>query len=141
METGFCKWQWCSALSLGHCRSVRTAKLHRFVGTPTACCQPVLQSSIQQWRLDSANGSGAVHCRWVTAGLYEQQSFIGVLSLPQPAVSLFSRAAMSSGDWILHREVVQCVVVGSLQTCMNSRPSHMCCHSHSLLSACFAEQH
>ena len=82
-----------------------------------------------------------MRCCWVTADLYEQQTFTGLLGLPQPAVSLFCRAAFSSGDWILHREALQCVVVGSLQTCMNSRPSHMCCHSHSLLSACFAEQH
>ncbi len=61
-------------------------------------CQPVLQSSIEQWRLDSAYGSGAVHCCWVTADLYEQQTFTDVLSLPQPAVSLFCRAALSSGD-------------------------------------------
>ena len=86
-------------------------------------CQPVLQSSIQQWRLIYAYGSGAVHCCWVTADLYEQQTFTGVLSLLQPVVSLFCRAALSSGDWILHTLVVWCIVAGLLRNCVNSKSS------------------
>ena len=41
------------------------------------CCEPDLHSTTGQWGLPLA--SVAVHWRWVTAHLYEEQIFIGVV--------------------------------------------------------------
>ncbi len=47
------------------------------------CCQPVLQSSIVQWRMHFAKNSAAVHWFCIIADLYEQQMFIGVIAVSQ----------------------------------------------------------
>ena len=44
----------------------------------TACCEPVLQSSTEQWGLHFALTLAAVHWCWVPAHLYEKQISIGV---------------------------------------------------------------
>ncbi len=49
---------------------------HLFIGViavSQGCCQPVLQSSTEQWRMHFANNSAAVHWFWVTVDLYEEQ--------------------------------------------------------------------
>ncbi len=48
----------------------------------------------------------------------------------KPAVRLFCRAALSSGECILPRAVLHCLGVGSLQTCMNSRSSKVSKQKH-----------
>ncbi len=47
------------------------------------CCQPVLQSSIVQWRIHFAKSSVAVHGFRIIADLYEQQIIIGVNAVSQ----------------------------------------------------------
>jgi len=42
-----------------------------------ACCEPVLQSSTEQWGMHFAQTSAALHFCWLTAHLYEEQIFIG----------------------------------------------------------------
>ena len=66
-----------------------------------ACCEVLLQSSTEQWRLHFALISAAVHLFWITALLYEEQMSIGVSAVTQPAVRFFCRAALNSGDCIL----------------------------------------
>jgi len=44
----------------------------------TAWCEPVLQSSTEQWGLHFTLNLAAVHWSWVTAHLYEEQTSIGV---------------------------------------------------------------
>jgi len=48
-----------------------------------ACCEPVLQSSTEQWEQHFAQGSAAVHWCWVTAHLYVEQILIGVTAVTQ----------------------------------------------------------
>ena len=44
-----------------------------------ASCEPVLQSSTEQWGMQFALPSAAVYCYWVTAHLYEEQISVGVI--------------------------------------------------------------
>ena len=45
------------------------------------CCQPVLQSSLEQWGVQFAKNSAAVHWVCITADQYEQETFIGVTAV------------------------------------------------------------
>ncbi len=47
------------------------------------CCQPVLQSSIVQWRMHFAKNTAAVHWFCIPADLCEQQIIIGVIAVSQ----------------------------------------------------------
>ena len=46
-------------------------------------CEPVLQSSTEQWGVHSSKTSVAVHWSWVSAHLFEQQVFIGAMAVTQ----------------------------------------------------------
>jgi len=48
-----------------------------------SCCEPVLQSSNEQWGSYSALTSAAVHWCCITVHLYEKQVSIGVFALTQ----------------------------------------------------------
>ena len=47
------------------------------------CCEPVLQSTTEQWGMHFALTSAAVHFCWLTAHLYEEQISIGVFAVTQ----------------------------------------------------------
>ncbi len=51
------------------------------IAVSQGCCQPVLQSSIVQWRMHFAKNSAAVHWFSIIADLYEQQIIIGVYAV------------------------------------------------------------
>ena len=65
-----------------------------------ACCKPVLQSSTEQWGLELAKNSVAVHWCWVTAHLYEEQIFIGVIAVIQACCKPVLQS--SNEQWGLH---------------------------------------
>ena len=46
-----------------------------------ACCEPVLQSTSEQWGMHFARTSAALHLCWFTAHLYEQQISIGAIAV------------------------------------------------------------
>ena len=48
-----------------------------------ACCEPVLQSTTEQWPMHVALHSAAVHFCWLTAHLYEEQTSIDVFAVTQ----------------------------------------------------------
>jgi len=49
-----------------------------------ACCEPVLQSTTEQWGMHSAaQTSAALHLSWFTAHLYAEQISIGVIAATQ----------------------------------------------------------
>ncbi len=48
-----------------------------------SCCQPVLQSSLEQWGVRFAKNSAAVHWVCRTADQYERETFIGVTAVSQ----------------------------------------------------------
>ncbi len=48
-----------------------------------SCCQPVLQSSLEQWGVQFAKNSAAVHWVCITANQYERETFIGVTAVSQ----------------------------------------------------------
>jgi len=93
------------------------------IAVAKACYQALLQSSTEQWKLYFSKGTAAVYWCWDTAELYEEQTFIGELHWHRPAVTLFCRAELSSGDRILPKAVLQCFGVGSLLSCMKSKTS------------------
>ncbi len=94
-----------------------------------ACCQPVLQSSTEKgaWTLPKA----VLQC----IGVGSLQTIMNCKSSQvywhshKLAVSLFCRAALSSGEGTWPTAVLQCYGVGSLQTCMNSKSSKVYWHS------------
>ena len=86
-----------------------------------ACCEPVLQSSTGQCVGHLATTSAAVQWCWVTAHLYEQQSLIGVIAVTQAGCEPVLESRLESVECILPRPLLQCIGVGSLHTCMNSR--------------------
>ena len=58
-----------------------------------ACCQAVLQSSTEQWEQHFAQGSAAMPWCWVTAELYEEQTFIGVIAVAQACCKPFLQSS------------------------------------------------
>ena len=58
------------------------------VALTQACCEPVLQSSTEQWRLHLALNSAALHFCWLTAHLYKEQISIGVIAVTQACCEL-----------------------------------------------------
>ena len=48
-----------------------------------ACCEPVLQSSTEQWLMRFALTSSAVDESWFTAHLHEEQNSRGVIAVTQ----------------------------------------------------------
>ena len=102
----------------------------------------------EQWEQHFAQGSAAVHWCCITAHLYDQQIFIGVIALTQGCCQAVSQSSteqwgqhfaqgsaalhwwwvtavvgQSSGNSILPEAVLQCIGVGSLHTCMITKPS------------------
>ncbi len=53
------------------------------VAVTQACCEPVLQSTTEQWGMHFAQTSAAVHFCWLTAHLYEEQISTGVIAVTQ----------------------------------------------------------
>ncbi len=92
------------------------------IAVTKTCCEPVLQSSTEQWELHFALTRHAVHWCCLTANLYEQQtSIFGVAVAQKPAVSLFCRAALNSGECNLPKTLLQYNSAASLHTCMESK--------------------
>ena len=77
----------------------------------TACCKPVLQSSTEQWGLQFALNSVAVHWCWLTAHLYEEQMSLGVVAVVPACCKP-----------VLHRRTEQ----WALQFALNSVAVHWC---------------
>jgi hypothetical protein len=53
------------------------------IAVAQACCEPVLQSSTEQWGIYFILTSAAVHWCCITAHLYEEQSSIGAIAVAQ----------------------------------------------------------
>ena len=58
------------------------------IAVTQTCCEPVLQSSTEQWGMHFAQISAAVHSSWLTAHLYEGQVFTGVIAKTQACCEL-----------------------------------------------------
>ena len=71
-----------------------------------------------QWGVHSAKNSVAMEWCLVIAKLREQQVFIGVFALPKACT-----ASLNSGDCMLPKQALQCIGVGSLHSCTNSKSS------------------
>ncbi len=48
-----------------------------------ACCEPVLQSTTEQWGMHLAQTSVALDLSWLTAHLYEDKIFRGAIAVTQ----------------------------------------------------------
>ena len=59
-----------------------------------------LHCSTEQWGLHHAHGTAAVYLCWVTAELYEEQTFTGVMAVAQAACEPFLHC--SHEQWGLH---------------------------------------
>ena len=82
------------------------------VAETQACCEPVLQSSTEQWEMHLAQTTAAVHFCWLTAHLYERQISIGAVAVTQACCE----SVLQSSTYILPRPLLQCISVGSLHT-------------------------
>jgi len=65
-----------------------------------ACCQAVLQSSTEQWRMHFALTSVAVNWSWVTAYLYVEQILIGGTAVTQACCQAVLQS--STEQWRMH---------------------------------------
>ena len=63
------------------------------------CCQPVLQSSTQQWEMQSAKRSAAAQWCWVTSDLCGEQMAIGVFAVIQGCCQPVLQS--STEQWVL----------------------------------------
>ena len=86
-----------------------------------ACCQALLQSSTEQWKLYFSKGTAAVYWCWDTAELYEEQTFIGVIAGSQACCEPFLQSSTEQWDCIVPKAVLQCTGVKSLLSCMKSK--------------------
>ena len=100
MGNAFCPDQCCSAFLLPHCTPVWKADLHRCIAVTQACCEPVLQSSTEQWGMQCALPSAAVHFCWLTAYLYEEQTSIGATAVSQACCEPVLQS--STQQWGMH---------------------------------------
>ncbi len=53
------------------------------IAVTQACCEPVLQSTTEQWGMHVALISAAVLMSWINANLYEEQISIGAIAVTQ----------------------------------------------------------
>ncbi len=53
------------------------------IAVTQACCEPVLQSTTEQWGMHIAQTSAAVLSSWLTAHLYEEQISTGAIAVTQ----------------------------------------------------------
>ena len=53
------------------------------IAVTQTCCEPVLQSTTEQWGMYFALTSAAVHVYWLSAHLYKEQVSIGVIAVAQ----------------------------------------------------------
>ncbi len=80
-----------------------------------ACCEPVLQSSTEQWGSYSALTSAAVHWSCINPHLYEQQVSIGVIAVAQACCEPVLRS--STEQWESYSAVTSAAVHWS---CINA---------------------
>ena len=95
------------------------------IAVTQGCCDPVLQSSSKQRGVHFAQGKAAVHWCWVTAQLYEQQTFIDAIAVTQDYCEPVLQSSTERGECNFPEPVLQCSGVGSLHSCMNSKSSLM----------------
>ena len=91
------------------------------IAVTQTCCEPVLQSSTEQWGMHFAQTSAAVHLSWLTAHLYEEQISIGVIAVTQTCCEPVLQSSTEQWGMHLPRSVLQCIRAGSLHTCMKSK--------------------
>ena len=58
------------------------------IAVTQTCCEPVLQSSTEQWGMYFALSSAVLHTIWLTAHLYKGQVFTGVIAKTQACCEL-----------------------------------------------------
>ncbi len=101
------------------------------------CCQAVLHSSTEQWRMHFALTSVAVNQCWVAAELYVEQILIGVTAVTQACCQDVLHS--STEQWRMHFALtsvaVNCSVLlckkGSQQACANAITPMKVCSSYS----------
>ncbi len=75
-------------------------------------CEPVLQSSTEQWGIQFALSGAAVHFSCVTAHMYEQQISVGVIAVTQTSCEPVLQS--STEQW-------------GIQLSLPSAAVHFCC--------------
>ena len=91
------------------------------IAVTQACCEPVLQSSIEQREIHFAQTSAAVYICWFSPHLYEEQFPIGVIAVIQACCEPVLQSSTEQWKCMLPRPVLQCISVGSIHTCMKSK--------------------
>jgi len=78
------------------------------IAVKQASCQPVLQSTTEQWGMHFVQTSAAVHLSWLTAPLNEEQTSIGVIAVKQASFEPFLQS--SNEQWGMHSAQTNAVV-------------------------------
>jgi len=107
-----------------------------------ACCQAILQSSTEQWRMHFALTSVAVRYSWVTAYLYVEQILIGVIAVTQACCQAVLQSSTEQwGMQVCLDQWCSELVLGHCRPVCTANLDGCNCSDRSLLSGCFAEQH
>ncbi len=79
------------------------------IAVTQACCEPVLQSTTEQWGMHLAQTSVALHLSWLTAHLYEEQISIGAVAVTQVCCEPVFQS--TTEQWGMHfaRPVLHCI--------------------------------
>ena len=78
------------------------------IAVTQACCEPVLQSTTEQWGMHFAHTSAALQFYWLTAQLHEEHNSIGVIAVAQACceASLQSSTEQQGSYFALTRAAV-----------------------------------
>jgi len=92
------------------------------IAVAQACCEPVLQSSNEQWGMHSAQACAAVQLSWPTAPLNEEQISIGVIAVKQASCEPVLQS--SNEQWGMHSAQTSAAVHSSRLTTLNNLISY-----------------
>ena len=73
-----------------------------------ACCEPVLQSTTEQWRMHFAFISAPVHLSLLFAHLYEEQISIGAVAVTQACCEPVLQS--TTEQWRIHFAMISAAV-------------------------------
>jgi len=91
------------------------------IAATQGCCQPVLQSSTEQWGRYFALTIAALLWCCIIAHLYQEQISTGVVAVAQACCEPGLQSSTEQRGSSFALTVLQCIGVASLHTCIKSK--------------------